>query len=405
MNGVRLTTDKVINNIKNRCNELNYEFLGFNNDKNIYINNKTYLMLKCNICNNTWKTTSYDKFVNRKRKCPFCYKPVITENEKIKRIENRCNELNYKFLEFNGKERITLKCNKCNHEWCTTTYNNLMKLDRNSHSCGRNNPSSMSSENYNENDIIFKINKKLEDTNLKFIDFVNKKYINYINTKLILKCDICGEETIMSYKTIILNKIINCVNCQYNGKLPNDEAIQLVQDKCKFLNYTFLGFDNNKNYYDGKDTKLILKCNVCGFIWKTTNFHRFVKNTIKCVNCEKEWKLEKEIKYVLNKNKISYEFQKRFPWLKNKISLSIDFYLPEYNLCIECQGRQHFEPVSRFGGDNAFKDTSIRDKIKKKLCNENGIKILYYSNLKKYDKFLNEEIIKNEKQIIEKIYE
>lgn len=104
------------------------------------------------------------------------------------------------------------------------------------------------------------------------------------------------------------------------------------------------------------------------------------------------------------KNNINYEFQKRFPWLKNKISLSIDFYLPDFKLCIECQGRQHFESVSKFGGDEAFKDTSIRDKIKKKLCDENGVKLLYYADLKKYDNFLGEKIIKNEKELIEKIY-
>ena len=65
--------------------------------------------------------------------------------------------------------------------------------------------------------------------------------------------------------------------------------------------------------------------------------------------------------------------------------LKLDFFLPEYNVAIECQGMQHFEPV-RFGGDNdiveAFKSCVERDQKKKKLCEEKGIKLFYFTNLK-----------------------
>jgi hypothetical protein len=35
--------------------------------------------------------------------------------------------------------------------------------------------------------------------------------------------------------------------------------------------------------------------------------------------------------------------------------LSYDFFLPDFNLLIEYQGRQHFIPVERFGGEETFK--------------------------------------------------
>ena len=46
--------------------------------------------------------------------------------------------------------------------------------------------------------------------------------------------------------------------------------------------------------------------------------------------------------------------------------MTLDFYLPDYDIGIECQGRQHFAPVEKYGGVSGFEDTKIRDGIKKK---------------------------------------
>jgi hypothetical protein len=58
---------------------------------------------------------------------------------------------------------------------------------------------------------------------------------------------------------------------------------------------------------------------------------------------------------------------------------SLDFYLPEYNIAIECQGMQHYKPVKLFGGEEQFIKQIALDKNKRELCEKNGIKILYYS--------------------------
>jgi very-short-patch-repair endonuclease len=59
---------------------------------------------------------------------------------------------------------------------------------------------------------------------------------------------------------------------------------------------------------------------------------------------------------------------------------SLDFYLPEYKVAIECQGIQHFIPSEYFGGEKRFERTKKLDSIKNKICEENGIKIIYYSH-------------------------
>ena len=52
-----------------------------------------------------------------------------------------------------------------------------------------------------------------------------------------------------------------------------------------------------------------------------------------------------------------------------------------YNIAVECQGEQHFKSIDYFGGLNEYKQTVDRDNLKKKLCEENGVRLLYFSNL------------------------
>ena len=83
---------------------------------------------------------------------------------------------------------------------------------------------------------------------------------------------------------------------------------------------------------------------------------------------------------------IVYERQKRFKWLGRQ---SLDFYLPDYNIAIECQGIQHFKPVD-FGGqgeksaNELFEKNKERDDKKLKKCLSNNIEIIYVIDNKKY---------------------
>jgi hypothetical protein len=54
-----------------------------------------------------------------------------------------------------------------------------------------------------------------------------------------------------------------------------------------------------------------------------------------------------------------------------------------YNIAIECQGEQHFgfSSSSKFFGEEKYEKIIQYDKKKAQLCEENGVKLLYYSNL------------------------
>ena len=90
--------------------------------------------------------------------------------------------------------------------------------------------------------------------------------------------------------------------------------------------------------------------------------------------------LEEEIEEFLIINNIQYIPQKGFKWLRYKRPQKLDFYLPDYNVAIECQGIQHFKDVPFFKYSRRT-PIKILDENKKKLCEENGIRMLYYSNI------------------------
>jgi len=62
--------------------------------------------------------------------------------------------------------------------------------------------------------------------------------------------------------------------------------------------------------------------------------------------------------------------------LKYKSLLYFDFYLPDYNICIEYDGEQHFRSIEYWGGDKQFEIIKLRDNLKSEYCKDNNINLL-----------------------------
>ena len=78
----------------------------------------------------------------------------------------------------------------------------------------------------------------------------------------------------------------------------------------------------------------------------------------------------------------------------------MDFYLPNHNIAIECQGAQHFEPIEIFGGENEFNKQIERDNRKATLCLEHGVKLIYYTKPSLKPLY---EVITDEEQLVNMI--
>lgn len=161
----------------------------------------------------------------------------------------------------------------------------------------------------------------------------------------------------------------DCQKCAGGYKLNTNEFIakarQVHGDK----------YDYSKTEYKNYSTKVCIICSEHGEFWQTPNNHLFGAG---CPTCP-ESNMEGELRLILKNNNIKYEQEKSFSWLRFKKKMYLDFYLPEYNIAIECQGGQHYFPVNLFGGEEFFIKTIERDKLKHKLCEEHGIRILYFS--------------------------
>lgn len=87
---------------------------------------------------------------------------------------------------------------------------------------------------------------------------------------------------------------------------------------------------------------------------------------------------ERIIEQILSENNICYESQKIFPDCKDISYLRFDFYLPDYNCCIEYDGIQHFE-VTGWNTEEKKKDTEKKDNIKNTYCENNNISLIRIS--------------------------
>ena len=140
-------------------------------------------------------------------------------------------------------------------------------------------------------------------------------------------------------------------------------------------------YDYSKVKYQGGRIKVCIICPIHGEFWQTPENHLGGKG---CSICGASH-LEREIMQLLQEKNIDFKYncnREFLPWIKRQ---HLDFYLPDYRIAIECQGSQHFIATA-FGSKEkspsfCFKNIVERDKRKRRLCEKNGIKILYYSNL------------------------
>lgn len=143
--------------------------------------------------------------------------------------------------------------------------------------------------------------------------------------------------------------------------------------------------------YQNKKAVLFYRCNKHPDIEQKILLSNLI-NRCGCAFCNMS-KREKKIIEYCKKNNILFEPQKTFSECKNIKPLPFDFYLPEYNICIEYQGEQHYQLVrfgNRIDSEQDLKDRQERDKIKKDFCKQNNISLLEipYWDYKKIEQIL-----------------
>lgn len=384
-----------------------------------YIGSRTKIRVRCKICGqeylelprNILSNKPHTNCKDKKGQCEIGYHKKKEQKEIIKRLKYLDN--NHGTLMFNSvynpvTTMIECKCNKCGsifseslekiyHADCLCPYCSLEKKISNSLDI-----SSAVGQNWEQVRYLLVCSKG--------ISLISKK-----GSRLHCMCDTCNTifyiDDFMKRKRIVcpacskkqkaeakVNRVLKETSSEYTSiKRKCDYISQCIRRRkelcgdCKIKKEPYYRKDEFKEMaessnpsvlliddYVNVETNLRFQCRKCGeiFVGKP---RALLAGKCFCKKCNMS-KGEKIISSFLETHNIKYESEKSFENCRDIRLLRFDFFLPDYNICVEYDGKQHYEPVEWFNQtEETYKSLKRRDKIKNDYCRENGYSLIRIS--------------------------
>lgn len=204
-----------------------------------------------------------------------------------------------------------------------------------------------------------------------FGDKYDYSKVNYVNnrTRVTIICPEHGEFE-QTPRDHLSNKI-GCPKCGGTEKLTTKIFIEKAKIKHGDK------YEYSKVNYINSHEKVTITCLKHGDFYQRPNDHLSGYGCPKCRSSS----LEELTRNLLKSKNIRFKEQMSWDWLVYKGKQKVDFYLIDFNVVVECQGIQHFEERVFFEKEDTFEERLNRDRNKKRLCEEHGIKVFYFSNL------------------------
>jgi hypothetical protein len=201
-------------------------------------------------------------------------------------------------------------------------------------------------------------------------DYSNVDFIN-IKTNVNIICPIHGEFNQRPQHHLAGHGCKKCARelITNNSKLTKESFINKAFNK-HGSNYDYSLIDFNSVNSNNDKVKIICT--------KHGEFNQIIRHHLSGVGCPfcNESKGEKQINTYLTTKNIRLIRQHRFNDCRDIKPLPFDFYLPEYNICIEYDGEQHFTPLKMWGGVKSFEKLQKRDLIKTTYCLDKNIRLI-----------------------------
>lgn len=219
-------------------------------------------------------------------------------------------------------------------------------------------------------------------TQEQFIEKLLAKYpgqldtslVNYKNhqTKIQLVCLKHGSFFTTPNSVLCKNISLACPFCN-NSKLNKDLFLEKANKRHDFkygydkipeifdsFSYIDIYCPDHKGYFNQRVTNHLTgsTCNYCCYTINKSKGEVIVEKYLK----------DNNIKYI-REYKIKNELRKRS-------YLRFDFYLPDYNMVIEFDGKQHFFHIEHFGSESSFERIKENDIYKNNYCEINNIVLL-----------------------------
>tara|TARA_R100001163_G_C5066472_1_gene204921 strand:- start:1967 stop:3334 length:1368 start_codon:yes stop_codon:yes gene_type:complete len=328
-------------------------------DENEYKNGvRSFMRAKCHKCGDEYKNQFVYINTNNSR-CECSKKKTNWTIDKVRPLVEKLGDI---LVSDNIKVDTTIKLEiKCTR--CGNNYFNDVRHIRAGTRCNQcsQKEGAEKRKKYNIESVRTFVEEQGEE-------LISSEYID-IKSKLKIKCKKCGGEYLKNFDKY--QKGEKCGLCAKNCKKTYKEVKTYIEDKGDIL---------ISKEYENCLGKLEIKCGKCGEAF-TKTLLGYKLNDIKNIHCYEFKKSmgEKMVENYLIKNSLLYESQKKFEECRNISYLFFDFYVKLANgksFCIEYNGKQHYKPVSIFGGEKNFKLQIKRDKIKKLFCAKNNIPLL-----------------------------
>jgi len=199
-------------------------------------------------------------------------------------------------------------------------------------------------------------------------DYNKTIYINS-RTKLTIICPIHGEFLQEA------NSHIQGKGCDFCGVISMANFSR--KSKEEFITKAKIIHEDRYDYslvqYINGRTKVKIICPKHGEFSQRPIDHIGLKNG--CPNC-KTSKSENKIRSFLENYNIKFTPQHTFNDCRGKKNkLPFDFYLPDYNTCIEYDGEQHFKIIPGWGHQK-LETIQYNDSIKSTYCQSNNINLI-----------------------------
>lgn len=319
------------------------------------------------------------------KKCKVGRNPM-KEDDIIKRYKELYGDkFDYSLFKYiNGKTKGKIKCNTCG---------TIFKQRPDSHLAGNGCPNCAKKyiaelKRIPQQEII----KRFTEIHGNKYDY-SKILVGRINDKVEIICQIDNHASF--WQTI--NNHLKGHGCPICRHINQAISITLDQKEVieRFINLHGDRFGYGHFVYKGMNEKGEIECFEHGIFLQTPNNHLKGQGCPKCNYSKGEAALEA----IFIKNNIKYEPQHKLPFC----NYEYDFHLPDYGILVEFHGRQHYEPVDRFGGLERFKEQLDRDAKKRSLARDYSTPLIeiHYKHLDhKYIKRFEELFLKElEKKI------
>lgn len=213
----------------------------------------------------------------------------------------------------------------------------------------------------------YDISKFIEKANQVHDDFYNYDMVNYVNStnKVIIICPEHGQFKMAPANHLIGQKCPSCSGVK--RKTTKDFIIEARGVHNQRYDYSLCKYKNNR-------FKVDIICPKHGKFKQSPKEHLNGHGCKMCQISHGEEKIENMLKTL----RLNFEREYRFedPVIKN---LPFDFYLKDIEILVEYDGRQHFEPVDAFGGEQAFERLKKNDMLRNEWCEKNNIELVRIS--------------------------